>query len=336
MMIMRTDLKKAYLLLRLAVVMVWAGLPAGTSAEPALIVGPNKCGECHKNETSIWQKTHHFSTFRDLAKDKDAQDVASKMGVKRISAADSPCLDCHFTVQSPNNAIAGVSCESCHGAGKDWIQVHAEFSGKKEGQESKSEIAARWAKSEAAGMIRPKMTYTLAKNCFTCHVVPNEKLVNVGGHVAGSEFELVGWSQGEVRHNVWYNKGKSNPEASIEHQRMMFLVGRIAELEMALIGVSKATAKEDYGLKMAKRADNARKVIGMLVKLLPNTPELAEISEVANGAALKLNNAAELVAAAGKVSVLGLQFSNTYDGSAFGAIDKYLPRPNDYKGSVSK
>lgn len=337
MMIMRTDANRCSVP-SLAMVMLLAGtgLPAVTSAEPAFIVGPNKCAECHKSETPIWQKTHHFSTFRNLPKDKDAQDIASKMGVKRTSAADSPCLDCHFTVQSPNNVIAGVSCESCHGAGKDWAQVHAEFSGKKEGQESSSEIAARWEKSEAAGMIRPKMTYALAKNCFSCHVVPNEKLVNVGRHLAGSDFELVSWSQGEVRHNVWYNKGKSNPEASTQHKRMMFLVGRIAELEMALVGVSKATVKEDYGLKMAKRADNARKVIAILVKQLPNAPELAEISEVANGAALKLNNEAELIAAADKISVLGLKLSNGYDGSAFGAIDKYLPRPNEYKGSVSK
>jgi hypothetical protein len=337
MMIMRTNLTKTYWLRCLAVAMllVGTGLSAAAAAGPDPVVGPNECAECHKKEASIWQKTHHFSTFRDLPDNKDAQDIASKMGVKRLKAADSPCLDCHFTVQSPNKVVAGVSCESCHGAGKNWSKVHGDFSGKKEGQESKAEIAARWEKSEAAGMIRPQMTYALAKNCFTCHVVPNEKLVNVGGHAAGSNFELVSWSQGEVRHNVWYNKGKSNPGASTEHKRMMFLVGRVAELEMALIGVSKATVKEDYGLKMAKRADDARKVIAILAKLLPNAPELAEISAVANDAALKLNNEAELVAAAGKISALGLKFSNGYDGSTFGAIDKYVPGPDKYKGSVS-
>ncbi|MDJ0932204.1 hypothetical protein [Breoghania sp.] len=107
-------------------------------------------------------------------------------------------------------------------------------------------------------MIRPSMTYTLAKNCFSCHLAPNEKLVNVGGHAAGSAFELVAWSQGEVRHNTWYNKGASNPAASTERQRMLFIIGRIAELETALIGVSKATQKADYAVKMGPSARTGR------------------------------------------------------------------------------
>ncbi|MGH6738606.1 MAG: cytochrome c family protein, partial [Bradyrhizobium sp.] len=172
-------------------------------------------------------------------------------------------------------------------------------------------------------------------NCFSCHLVPNEKLVNVGGHTAGSAFELVSWSQGEVRHNNWYNKGASNHEDSPERKRMLFLVGRIVELETALIGVSRATARADYAVKMAKRADDARKVIGILAKLLPNVPEFPAIAEIANGAGLRLNNEAALVAAAGKVSVLGLKFSNGYDGSTFAAIDKYIPGPDKYKGKVS-
>jgi hypothetical protein len=260
------------------------------------------------------------------------------MGVKRLKA-ESLCTNCHFTMQADGGkekAIAGNSCESCHGPAKEWYKVHSGFSGKKEGQETEAEIAARWEKAEAAGMIRPKMTYTLAKNCFSCHLVPNEELVNVGGHTPGSAFELVSWSQGEVRHNTWYNKGKANPEASIERKRMLFLVGRIVELETALIGVSKATEKKDYALKMAKRANNAGKVIASLAKLLPEAPELLEIQEIAGGAKLKLNNEAQLVEAAGKISVLGLQFADKYDGTQFGAVDKYIPKSDKFKGAVTQ
>ncbi|WP_248304513.1 cytochrome c family protein [Breoghania sp. L-A4] len=322
-------------LLAAMVMAVGLARPAlASDMNPELVVGPNECAECHKKETAIWQGTHHFTTFRDLPQSKEAKEIGDKMGVKRLKA-DSACLSCHFTVQTvagETKAIAGNSCESCHGEARNWYKVHSGFSGKKEGQESKEEIAARWAKSEAAGMIRPKMTYRLAKNCFSCHLVPHEKLVNVGGHTAGSAFELVSWSQGEVRHNTWYNKGASNPEASLERKRMLFLVGRIAELETALIGVSKATEKADYALKMAKRADNARKVIASLAKLLPEAPELAEVHKAATSAALKLNNEAELAAAAGQISVLGLKFADSYDGSSFGAIDKYIPGPDKFKG----
>lgn len=314
------------------------GAPAARAEDPALVVGPNECAECHKKETSIWQNTHHFTTFRDLPRSKEAEEIATKMGIRRLKA-DSTCLNCHFTEKNDADgkpdAIAGIACESCHGSAKDWYKVHSNFSGKKEGQETQAEIAERWKKAEAAGMIRPSRTYALAKNCFSCHLVPNEKLVNVGGHAAGSNFELVAWSQGEVRHNTWYNKGKSNPAASTERQRMLFVVGRIAELETALIGVSKATEKADYALKMAKRADNARKVMASLAKLLPEAPELLEIAKIGLGAGLKLNNEAELVEAAGKISVLGLKFADTYDGSKFAAVDKYLPGPDKYKGTVS-
>ena len=306
-------------------------------ANPDKIVGPNECAECHKKESAEWQNTHHFSTFRNLPKNKEANNIASKMGVKRLKA-DSLCLGCHFTVQTVKGkpkAIAGISCESCHSPAKDWYKIHSEFSGKKEGQESAAQIAARWEKSEAGGMIRPKALYTLAKNCFSCHMVLEEKLVNVGGHTAGSNFELVSWSQGEVRHNSWYNKGKGNPGASTERKRMMFVVGRIVELETALIGVSKATAKKDYAVKMAKRASRARKVIASLAEKLPEAAELAEISAIAKAAKLKLNNEAQLVEATGKISVLGLKFATAYDGSAFGAIDKFIPGSDKYKGSVS-
>lgn len=321
---------------RIATVMLLAGIGGSVAraADPELIVGPNACAECHKKEATIWQRTHHFTTFRDLPNNKDADAIAEKMGVKRLKS-ESLCLNCHFTTQAPDKVIAGISCESCHSGAKDWVKVHSGFSGKKEGQETKAEIAERWEKSEAAGMIRPTNYYALAKNCLTCHVVPNEKLVNVGGHAAGSSFELVSWSQGEIRHNVWFNKGASNPEASQARKRMLFVVGRVVELEAALIGVSKATAKDTYALKMATRADAARKAVAVLASVLPNAPELKAIADVGQGAGLKLNNEAELVAAAGKVSELGQKFSKGYDGSGFAAVDQYIPGADKYKGQVS-
>ena len=316
------------------VLLTAVGLHVARAADPALIQGPNACAECHKTEAVIWQKTHHFTTFRDLPNNKDADAIAQKMGVQRIKS-ESLCLNCHFTVQAPDKVIAGISCESCHSGSRDWIKVHSGFSGKKEGQETKQEIAARWQKSEAAGMIRPTNYYALAKNCLSCHVVPNEKLVNVGGHAAGSAFELVSWSQGEVRHNVWFTKGASNPEATQQRKRMLFVVGRVVELETALIGVGKATEKKDYAVKMATRADNARKAVAALANLLPNVPELKQIAEVGQSAGLRLNNEAELVAAAGKISELGQKLSANYDGSAFAAIDQYIPGTDKYKGQVS-
>lgn len=317
----------------------WLLAPGGAQAQverdPAKIVGPEECAECHEDETAIWRHTTHHATFREMPRDKEGLKIARAMGLRRIKEG-SVCLDCHFTTQTvegEREAIAGISCESCHGAGKDWIKLHSNFSGKEEETETAEEERIRWQKSEEAGMIRPNMMYRLAKNCYSCHVVPQEELVNKGGHTAGSAFELVAWSQGEIRHNTWYTDGDSNPPADMERRRLMFVVGLGVELETALRGVGEATTKADYAVSMAKRANRARKRMSQAADILGDVPELAEIAKVAQGAALKLNNKEQLTSAADRIGELTQQIANNYDGSTFGAIDAALPGKDDWKGT---
>ena len=206
----------------LGITLLLAGpVAAQTDWDLSKVLGPNKCAECHKETIALWKNTHHSKTFTELPRSKKGSEISKKMGLKRIKAG-SLCLDCHFTTTmecGERNAIAGISCESCHGPSQGYLKRHSEFSGKKKETESEAEKTKRWADSEAAGMIRPHDMYRLAKNCYNCHTVPQEKLVNEGGHPAGSAFQLVSWSQGEVRHNVWYTDGKSNPEASPKRKR---------------------------------------------------------------------------------------------------------------------
>lgn len=301
--------------------------------DPAKVMGPDACGECHKSSVEAWKGSHHFSTFKTLPREKKARAIADKMGLKRIKSG-SECLSCHFTsaaVNGKTKPIAGITCESCHGAGRDWIKVHSDFGGKgvKAENETAAHKAERYKKSEAAGMIRPGSLYQVANNCFGCHTVPNEKLVNVGGHAAGSKIELVAWSQGEVRHNVWYSK--ENNVSPIERLRMIYLVGRALDLEFALRGVAKATKKADYAVKMAKRAKKARKRIKAIAKLV-DAPELMAMYSAAKSAKLKLNNEAKLTAAADEVARHAQALASKYDGSTFGGLDKVLPAAKKYKG----
>ncbi|HEX2366155.1 MAG TPA: cytochrome c family protein, partial [Bradyrhizobium sp.] len=248
----------------------------GLAADSAKIVGPNACAECHKQEVEAWKGTHHFRTFREMPRNTEANAIAEKMGVRRIKS-ESLCLNCHFTVQQKNNKeepISGISCESCHGAGQDWIKVHSGFSGKKEQTETKAEEEARWKLADSKGMIRSGSLYQLAKNCYSCHVVPEEDLVNKGGHRAGSAFELVSWSQGEVLHNTWHSKGKENVPSSATRKRMLYLVGLGVELETGLRAVGKATVRRAYAFEMAKRVDRARKQLAAAAKAAPNVPEI--------------------------------------------------------------
>lgn len=308
------------------------------ASDPAKIVGPNACAECHKQEAEAWKGTHHFKTFREMPRNTKANDIAKRMGVRRIKS-ESLCLNCHFTVQQKDNKpepVSGISCESCHGSGQDWIKLHSGFSGKTEKTETKAEEEARWKMADSKGMIRPHSLYQLAKNCYGCHVVPQEDLVNKGGHKAGSAFDLVSWSQGEVRHNTWYSKGKDNVPASAARKRMLYLVGLGVELETGLRAVAKATVRGAYAFEMAKRVDRARKQLAAAAKAAPNVPEIAKMVEFSHSAGLKLNNEPFLTAAADGVSKLLASISETYDGSTLTGLDGLIPEPDKFVGTARK
>ena len=331
-----TSLSARVLVFLLASVFTSLGSAQELRLDPSKVQGPDACGECHKNSLNSWKETHHATSFKSLPRSDKGREIAKKMGLKRIKAG-SDCLTCHFTsavVEDKTSAIAGTSCESCHGAGTDWVDIHSDFGGKgvKAENEDPEHKITRYAKSEAAGMIRPSDLYKLAENCYQCHTVPNENLVNVGGHPAGSQFELVRWTQGEVRHNVWYTE--ANNEAPLERRRMMFIVGQAIDLEFALRGVAKATKPEKYAKSMAKRAAIARKRIAAVSQLV-DIPELKEITEVGKSAKLKLNNEVELIKAAEAVSAATKKLATNYDGSTLEPIDSMLPSADKYKGKPS-
>jgi len=300
------------------------------------IVGANACAECHKQEVEAWKSTHHFKTFREMPRAARADKIAKTMGVRRVKL-ESLCLNCHFTVQKKNaaaEAISGISCESCHGAGQEWIKVHSGYSGKTALTESKAEASARWKLAESKGMIRPHDIYRIAKNCYGCHVVPQEELVNKGGHRAGSDFELVSWSQGEVRHNTWHSKGKENVPADAARKRVLYIVGLGVELETALRAIAKATARKAYAFEMAGRADDARNRLAAAAKAAPAVSEIARMVDLAHSAALKLDNEAALMSAADGVSRLLATITEKYDGSTLAGLDGLIPGPDKLKGKA--
>jgi len=316
-------------------IFIFAAIRA-VASDPAKIVGPNACAECHKEESKAWAATHHFKTFRELPRRKSGKAIAKNLGIRRLRS-EGLCLSCHFTVQqkdSRKRAIAGISCESCHSAGADWIKVHSGYSGKTKKTESKAERAARLKLADSKGMIRPSSLYRLAKNCYSCHVVPQEELVNKGGHPAGSRFELVSWSQGEVRHNTWSNEGTNNAPASAARKRMLYLVGLGVELETGIRAVSNATARNLYAFAMARRVDRARSQLSAAAKAVPDVPELPKMIGLAYSTGLKLNNQRALTAAADGVAELTKSITKTYNGSTWAGLDSLIPEPSKFKGKA--
>jgi hypothetical protein len=308
------------------------------ASDPGKIVGANACAECHKQEAEAWKGTRHFKTFSEMPRKAPAKQISEKMGLRRIKS-ESVCLNCHFTVQQKNNrpeAVSGISCESCHGAAQDWIKVHSGFSGKTAKTETKAEENARWKLAESKGMIRRHSLYQLATNCYSCHVVPKEGLVNKGGHKPGSSFDLVSWSQGEVRHNTWYSQGKENVAADAARKRMLYLVGLGVELETGLRAIRKATARKTYAFEMAKRVDRAREQLAAAAKAAPEVPEIAEMVEFSHSAGLKLKNDRSLTVAADGVSKLLVNITEKYDGSTMAGLDGLIPKSDKFKGTARK
>lgn len=329
----RAGSRYALLLLGLLMLTGFAAYGAG-SPDRAKISGPNACAECHKQEAAAWKATHHFKTFQEMPRNAEANAIAQRLGVRRVKS-ESLCLGCHFTVQNKSGldeTVSGISCESCHGASAEWIKVHSGYSGKTAQTENKQESEARWKLAEAKGMIRPRALYQLAKNCLGCHVVPHEELVNKGGHRSGSAFDLISWSQGEVRHNTWHSKGKVNEAADAARKRMLLLVGLGVELETALRAIGRATTRKVYAFEMASRADRAREKLAAAAKAAPEVPEIAKIVELAHSAGLMLNNERALTAAADGVSKEILRITQKYDGATMPGLDSLIPKPDTFKG----
>ncbi|MBF0131212.1 MAG: hypothetical protein HQL75_01325 [Magnetococcales bacterium] len=324
----------------LCTLFLFIGLPWVSShgeeyPDPAKFSGPDACGsECHKEEVAIWKETRHALTFKEMETSEKGKEIAGKMGVKRPKTADE-CAFCHFTrmmVDAKVQVTAGPTCESCHGAGRDWIKTHGDYGGKevKKADETPEHKAQRLEQSLKAGLIPPKDLYLWVRNCFSCHLGHDEKLVNVGGHSPGSNIELVSWTQGKpgkagtIRHNVFYTQG--NPPAAVERRRLIFIVGLMTELEYGLRAIGKATQKDTFATKMARRVKTAWDKLQMVDKAVA----VPEIKAIISGMPaiekeLKLNHSEPLNRLADLVREATKTIAKGYDGKGWEAMDSMIP-----------
>ena len=323
----------------LMVGVLWATLvsvaSAQTHCDPQKVVTAEACAKCHVNEVSVWKQTPHFRTFAELSRRPKAKEICKNMGIRSPKRSEI-CIDCHYTTKMTNDkvrAMSGISCESCHGAAQDWVTVHNDYGGPTITKET--ETAAhqkqRWETAIANGMRNTRNLYQIARSCYGCHTVPNEELVNVGGHNTGSmDFELVRWSQGQVRHNFLRTGGTSNATSSIERLRVMYVVGLIADLEFSTRATAKATSKAQYGIEVANRAARAAMKLYELQQKI-NNPNVQAALQAFAAADLKANNPEQLVEIAEKISDAGSRFAASSDGSELSQVDSDLPDPSEYK-----
>lgn len=303
--------------------------------DPTKVLGYESCSKCHTNEVRVWQSTPHCETFRTLHRKPEAKEIAKKMGLKSIKRGDV-CVQCHYTQQDSNGtarAVSGISCESCHGAAKDWMAIHHDYGGPNATKESESpeHRAERFKASISQGMRNPVNLYLVARSCLNCHTVPHEELVNVGGHTAGSlNFELVAWSQGMIRHNFLRTDGNSNAMSAPDRLRVMYVVGLMTDLEYSLRATSLCSKRAEYAFTNAMRADRLRKKLTQLQAKVRND-FLQQACDAANNVKLRSHNNENIAAAADAVGAAAFDFASHADGSALGTVDAYLPKAEHYK-----
>lgn len=296
--------------------------------DPTKTIGADECVDCHAPEHGVWEETTHFKTYDELPASDRAYEITEALDIYDIEDPEGLCVGCHYTlVGDPVEdalPIAGISCESCHGEAADWVEGHGNYAGGSKEAESAAQAKARVSAAAKAGQIRPAQINLIARNCLECHTVPNEELVNTGGHLAGSDFELVSWSQGEVRHNLFWSGGEENRELSAERKRLMYVVGYATDAEFSLRALSLSKTAGNYRTAMADRVKNA---VAKL-KAISSKVKSAEVDAILNAASsVSVDNpdSGKLVAAANKIATQITAFLKANDGSALAGLDPLLP-----------
>ncbi len=120
--------------------------------------GSKKCASCHFEEYMAWRKTGHAKAF-DLLTAKYEN--------------DEKCLKCHttgygeatgFKDKTSTPALAGITCETCHGPGSEHEKISQPFAKVKD------------LTPEQEASIRGSIWLQLPKNvCVQCHTMQAHK-----------------------------------------------------------------------------------------------------------------------------------------------------------------
>lgn len=262
---------QASLYVRVSKVCLYWALAASLCGEVAaenFNLGTASCGgECHEAELEVWENSPHNASFDkfddpsdELAEKVDA--ILSAIGEEDMT--ESPvCTNCHFTmiqesIDEEPFADSGPSCESCHGKGSGFLDAH---------NNQDVDYHQRMTKSESLGMIRPTMKFEIASNCNGCHAMARPEVDGStiakmldAGHPIKTDFELVKYSQGSVRHRFYEPDTSINAKMTPQELSNLYVEGKIAQLLAAHKGLQK-NANAKYTSAMQIRFDDAKQAL---------------------------------------------------------------------------
>ena len=207
--------------------------------------GADLCVKCHRSEqgewcdvatTAAWRHDAHSRSHEALSSDNErtrAMEVA--LGIK--AAATASCVACHtHPVDEPavdeETAVlhAGISCETCHGAGSGYLDPHMQ----------KSWRFLSSAEKQAFGMHDLRNPVAKANNCLSCHLgeVATDRVIThqmyAAGHPPLPAFEMEAFSAGMGRH--WKRVWEKSPQIQELAAKAGYATEGSSELERSLVG----------------------------------------------------------------------------------------------------
>jgi hypothetical protein len=324
---------------------------SGAAIDASRVEGHALCMDCHRSEVAAWQASKHAGSVFDLLRGKGAEEYAEKMGIRPTDiASSSMCVNCHATpridVAGRHRTIAGVSCESCHnpaGGEHGWLNAHAVYGpkGTLRGQETDEHFKNRTERCQKAGQIRSIDIYAMAKRCYECHLIGDEKLVNDAKHrLSDQGFDVLKDMLGDVRHNfhldqkqnalvatLWTNQRGAKDRTDKGRQRSAYVVGQLVAAETILRNAAKAKDPEgDYAIELGELLLTASDNVADWEFAEDATEALEDLGGQLADGELDPDDTSELIEAADKLAAAAKKIAEG-DGSELSDVE--LPKIAD-------
>jgi hypothetical protein len=149
-------------------------IPGLAAAQQAEYLGFRACTKCHDSQGETWRTSAHAKAFESLKPNaKIEAKTKAKLDPKKDYTQDKNCVGCHVTGYgepggfvsgaSPDDmkTVVGVTCESCHGAGGKFRNLHGEASDRLKNQGETSERKL---------LVGAGQNFDMEKACARCHL----------------------------------------------------------------------------------------------------------------------------------------------------------------------
>lgn len=143
-------------------------------AQQAEYLGFRACTKCHDAQGETWRTSAHAKAYESLRPNIKADaKTRAKLDPAKDYTKDQNCIGCHVTgygmpggfnpSASPEDTklVIGVTCESCHGAGGKYRNLHGEASDR---------LKSQGVMTDRKLLVDAGQNFDMEKSCARCHL----------------------------------------------------------------------------------------------------------------------------------------------------------------------